>query len=67
MVQQKGNDSVINISDAMIADQQKLLVDFKYFRRVEGDFMLPANAVLKKLEVRLMQGTTVVASQQVTM
>lgn len=65
-IQQGGKTVIVNIPDAAAPDTQKFLVSFKYFRRIEGTFTLPANAVLKKLEVRLMQGTTVVASQQVT-
>ncbi|MFY9329270.1 MAG: DUF6776 family protein [Georgfuchsia sp.] len=65
-IQQGGETVTVNISDTDASDPQRFLVSFKYFRRIEGSFMLPANAVLKKLEVRLMQGLTVVASQQVT-
>ena len=65
-VQQGGKTVIVNISDVTASDAQKFLVSFKYFRRIEGSFTLPPNALLKKLEVRLMQGTTVVASQQVT-
>jgi hypothetical protein len=67
MIQQGAKATMLNISNTAEFDQQKLVVDFKYFRRIEGGFMLPANAVLKKLEVRLMQGATVVTSQQVTL
>lgn len=63
--QQDGKAVIVNIPDATTPDSQKFPVGFKYFRRVEGSFTLPANTVLKKLEVRLMQGTTVITSQQV--
>lgn len=66
-VQQDGKTVIVNIPDAATSDLQKFLVKFKYFRRIEDSFTLPARAVLKKLEVRLMQGETVVTSQQVTM
>lgn len=64
---QDGKPVIVNIPDAAAPDAQKFLISFKYFRRIEGVFSLPANAVLKKLEVRLMQGAAVVASQQLTM
>ena len=66
-VQQDGKPVIVNIPDVASADVQKYLVSFKYFRRIEGVFTLPANAVLKKLEVRLMQGATMVTAQQATM
>lgn len=66
-VQQAGRAVIVNIPATGAADSQKFLLSFKYFRRVEGSFALPANAVLKKLEARLMQGESLVTSQQVTM
>ena len=63
--QQDGKTAIVNIPDAASPDSPKFLLSFKYFRRIEGSFTLPATAVLKKLEIRLMQGATVVASQQV--
>lgn len=66
-VLQDGKPAMVNIPDAATPEAQKFLVSFKYFRRIEGGFSLPANAVLKKLEVRLMQGAAVVASQQLAM
>ena len=66
-VQLDGKPVIVNIPDVASADVQKYLVSFKYFRRIEGVFTLPANAVLKKLEVRLMQGATMVTAQQATM
>jgi hypothetical protein len=65
--QQDGKTVMVNIPDAASPDPQKFLLSFKYFRRIEGSFSLPANAVLKKLEIRLVQGTSVVASKQVMM
>lgn len=66
-VLQGGKTVIVNIPDSTASDSQRLLVSFKYFRRIDGNFTLPANSVLKKLEVRLMQGTTVVTSQHVTL
>jgi uncharacterized protein (UPF0335 family) len=66
-VQQEGKTVIVNILDTAPAEAQKAQLSFKYFRRVEGSFKLPPNGVLKKIEVRLMQGAAVVASQQVTM
>ena len=64
-VQQDGKTVIVNIPEAATSDSQKFQVKFKYFRRIEDSFTLPVHAVLKKLEVRLMQGETVVTSQQV--
>lgn len=64
-VQQDGGIAIVNIPDGTSSSEsQKFIIDFKYFHRVEGSFSLPQNADLKKLEVRLMQGPTLVASQQ---
>ena len=63
--QQDGKTAMVNFPDTALPDTQKFSLSFKYFRRIEGSFALPANAVLKKLEVRVMQGATLVASQQV--
>lgn len=65
--QQDGKTVIVNIPDAAAPDSQKLQVGFRYFRRIEGSFPLPVKAVLKKLEVRLMQGAVVVTTQQLTM
>lgn len=64
-VQREDKIAIVEIPDAASPDLQKFLVNFKYFRRIEGSIMLPTDAVLKKLEARLMQGATMVASQQV--
>lgn len=63
-VQQDAKTDILNIPDAGAPDAQKYLVSFKYFRLIEGSFALPPGAILKKFEVRLTQGGTVVVSQQ---
>lgn len=67
-VQQAGGTVIVNIPGAGAPDVQKFLLKFKYFRRVEGSFMLPAGGgALRKLEVRLLQGDTVLTTQQISM
>ena len=46
-------------------DAQKYLVVFKRFRRIEGVFQVPADTVAKQVEVRLLQGGIVIATQHV--
>ena len=65
-VQQDGKAAIVNAAETEPADPKKYQIRFKYFRRVEGLFTVPVNAVLTKLEVRLMQGSNIVASQQIT-
>lgn len=65
-VQQDGKAVIVNAVATDPADPKKYQIRFKYFRRVEGSFNVPVNAVLTKLEVRLMQGSNIVASQQTT-
>ncbi len=67
LVQQGDKTAMVDIPDTAKPGQQWFLLSFKYFRRVEGNFVLPAGTTLKRLDVRLMQGTVVVASQQVSM
>ena len=62
---QNGKTVILTIPDADSADAAKYLINFKYFRRIEGNLMLPPNTVMKKFEIRLLQGADVVASQQV--
>lgn len=66
-IQQGDKTATLTIPGTSSPDTEKFLISFKYFRRVEGGFSLPANAVLRNLEIRLMQGVTVVASQQAVM
>jgi len=61
---QNGKTVILTIPDAGSADAAKYLVNFKYFRRIEGNVTLPPNTAMKKFEIRLLQGANVVASQQ---
>jgi hypothetical protein len=61
---QNGKTVMLTIPDAGSADAAKYLVNFKYFRRIEGNLILPPNTAMKKFEIRLLQGANVVASQQ---
>lgn len=45
---------------------EKYVVGFRNFRRLEGTFQVPAQAQIKRVEVRLVQDSAVKASQSVT-
>lgn len=47
------------------SDAQKYLLGFRNFHRVEGSFDVPGDAVVSQVEVRLLQGERVVATQRV--
>lgn len=62
-----GKSETLNVADGPQFDARKLQVDFKYFQRVEGSFILAPQSELKQFEARLMQGAVVVATQRVTL
>jgi len=42
-------------------------VSFRHFRRLEGSFMVPGDALIKRVEARLLQDGVVKASQSVSL
>ncbi|HMX16271.1 MAG TPA: hypothetical protein PKD29_05410 [Rhodocyclaceae bacterium] len=67
VVQQGGKAATIEIPAAGDPDSQKYSIGFKYFRRVEGTFRVPADARVKSVEARLVQGGTQLASKVATL
>ncbi len=63
-LQHDDKTAILLIPGPGATDAAKYLVNFKHFRRIEGEFALPEGAVMKKFEIRLMQGDTLIASQQ---
>ena len=61
-----GKTAILSIP-ASGQDPQKFAVAFKRFKRIEGVFQVPPESVAKQVEVRLLQGGLVVATQQVSL
>lgn len=62
---QDGRSVALRLPSASDAALPAYQVDFRYFKRIEGGFPIPADARLKGLEVRLLQGGTLKASRHV--
>ena len=62
-----GKTAILSIPTPGQPDAQKYLVSFKRFRRIEGVFQVPADTVVKQVEVRLLQNGIVVATQQASL
>lgn len=63
-VQQGGRDVIIRIPELAepVADKHKVTV--RHFRKIEGTFTVPTGSIVRKVEVRLIQGGEVKASRQ---
>lgn len=66
-VQQGGRDVIIDLPAVGEAAAPQYQVTIKHFRKLEGSFSIPAGASLKGVEVRLLQGGAVRASQRITL
>lgn len=67
-VQREGGDSAMIILPGVgDPDAARFAVTFRNFRTLEGHFQIPADAKIKRFEVRLVQGNAVKASQSVTL
>jgi hypothetical protein len=67
-LEQDGKSAVISLPREGDASQAYNLA-FKFYQRVEGTFMIPAGAVVKKVQVRVLEtgNSTPVSSQTVTL
>lgn len=65
-VQQGGKDVMITIPSEAEQGSQRFGIEIKHFQRAEGVFLVPAGAVVKSVEVRLLQDGVVRARQSVT-
>lgn len=62
VLDREGKDANIRIPDpASGAESERFRVAFRHFHRVEGEFVLPAGAVIRGGEVRLVRGNEVQA------
>lgn len=67
-VQQPGGESaMIVLPQSGDSDGGRFPVAFRNFRSLEGSFQLPAEAKIRRAEVRLMQGGQVKASQSIAL
>lgn len=61
---QRGAETVmIHIPTSEAAESARFLVTFRYFRRLEGTFKIPADAKLVRVEARLIENGVVRATQ----
>ena len=61
--QVRGNDVTILVPAASEKNVQRYRVEIKYFHRLEGGFTVPADAVVRSVEARLLQDGVVRAKQ----
>ncbi|MBI4742466.1 MAG: hypothetical protein HY777_13155 [Betaproteobacteria bacterium] len=64
-VQQEGKDAMIAFPSEAERDSQQYRYEVRHFQRAEGVFSVPAGAVVKGVEVRLVQDGVVRARQSV--
>lgn len=66
-VQQGGKDVMIIFPSGNDPDAQRFRFEIKHFQRIEGVFSVPAGAILKNVEARVLQDGQVRARQSVTL
>jgi hypothetical protein len=54
-MQRDGKDATIVIPDAPDAAGSAFKLNFKYFRRIEGTFRVPAGAKVRTIQARIME------------
>jgi hypothetical protein len=67
VLQADGESAMIILPRPDDPDAAKFAVAFRSFRTLEGHFQIPSEARIKRVEVRLVQGNAVKASQSVTL
>jgi len=66
-VQQGGKDAIITLPSETESNPQRFRFEIKHFHRLEGVFTVPAGAVIKSVEARLLQDGVVRAKQSVAL
>jgi hypothetical protein len=66
-MQQGDKDAMISLPLESEKNSPKYHFEIKHFQRLEGVFSIPAGAVVKSIEVRLLQEGAVRAKQSVTL
>ncbi|MBL8416348.1 MAG: hypothetical protein JNM42_18140 [Propionivibrio sp.] len=66
-VQEGGKDAMITIPSATEPNPQRFRFEIKHFQRIEGVFSVPSGALVKEVEVRLLQDGSLRARQSVTL
>ena len=66
-VQEGGKDANITFPSATEPNPQRFRLEIKHFQRIEGVFSVPSGAVVKEVEVRLLQDGSLRARQSVTL
>ena len=65
-MQKEGKEIMLTLPSGSEPNPQRFRFEIKHFHRLEGVFSVPVGAVLKSVEVRLLQDNTVRARQSVT-
>lgn len=66
-MQQSGKDAMIVIPSDGEQNQQRFRFEIRHFQRIEGVFAVPADAVVKSVEARVLQDGVVRARQSLTL
>lgn len=66
-VQRDGRDAMIEIPGAADVASGSYQISVRNFRKIEGNFVLPAGVVAKSVEARIMQGGVIKASRRTTL
>ena len=66
-VQQGGKDAMISVPPEGVQDRDRFKLEVKHFQRAEAVLPVPAGAVLKSVEVRILQDGTVRARQSINL
>jgi len=66
-MQQSGKDAMIVVPSDGEQNQQRFRFEIRHFQRVEGVFSVPAGAVVKNVEARVLQDGVVRARQSVSL
>lgn len=66
-LQQEGKSAMIIFPSVNDSERQRFSLSFRYFRRIDGVFQVPAGARVKAVEARLLQDGATKASQSVTL
>lgn len=66
-VQRDGRDAIIEIPGGADVGSSAYQISVRNFRKIEGNFVLPAGAVARSVEARIMQGGVIKASRRTTL
>lgn len=63
-IQQGGKDAMLTLPDAAATNRRNFDINIKYFQRIEGEFSVSADSVVRSVEARLLQNGSVLSRQE---